>query len=83
MRDRVTSGSVVLVGDTLRSFMLARITTIVVDVSSFFLVYSYSHATYVDHGGVRLNPVFLSAVRARLLVASSPSALRPALSPKK
>ena len=37
-----------------------------------FFVYSYSHATDIDHGGVHFNPVFLSAVRAKRLVAGSP-----------
>jgi len=41
--------------------------------SSF--LYLFSHATYIDHGGVHFNPVVLCAVRARRLVASSDSAL--------
>ena len=41
----------------------------------FFLVYSYSHATYRDHGGVRFTRFSLSAVRARWLLPSR----RPAL----
>jgi len=50
--------------------------------SDFFFVYSYSRATYIDHGGVHFT-LFSCPQSARWrLVASSLFALRPGLSQK-
>jgi len=46
----------------------------------FFFVYSYSHATYIDHGGVHFTQVSRPLSARWRHVASSPFALRPGLS---